>query len=242
MSTRISEYTSPGEVPLSSDENLTSTLWEHEAAHPNHAILSYRVGDRFVPVTYAEMASQVRRLAAGIMGLGLEPGSRICIFSPTRYEFTVIDYAIWAAACATVTIYETSSADQVQWIVSDSGADVVICADDTLRAVFDEATASMENRPRVFTIDSGGLDELIEKGAQISDDQVMERAASAKHDDLATLVYTSGTTGLPKGCELTVRNFVWTVRQAMHVLRDVINMDAVTLMFLPLAHLSLIHI
>lgn len=236
MSSLTSQYSAPGEVDVPATENVTSALWRHERDHPDHQILSYRQGDSFTPVTFAEMAERVRRVAAGLMALGLEPGTRICLFSPTRYEFTVLDYAIWAAGCATVTIYETSSAEQVEWIVSDSGARVVICADEKLRGVFEEAMAGTDEPPRVFTIDSGGIDELVELGKDVTDDDVMARARAVAHDDLATLVYTSGTTGRPKGCALTVRNFVWTATQAMTVLHEVINMEATTLMFLPLAH------
>jgi long-chain acyl-CoA synthetase len=236
MSSLTAEYTSPGEVEVLATENVTSALWRHERDHPDHPILSYRQGDAFLPITFAEMAGRVRRVAAGLIALGLEPGTRVCLFSPTRYEFTILDYAIWAAGCATVTIYDSSSAEQVEWIVSDSGAQVVICADEKLRGVFEEAMAATPQPPRVFTIDSGGIDELVELGKGVSDDDVLTRAQAVEHDDLATLVYTSGTTGKPKGCALTVRNFVWTATQAMTVLHEVINMEASTLMFLPLAH------
>jgi long-chain acyl-CoA synthetase len=112
----------------------------------------------------------------------------------------------------------------------------VVCADDSLQGVLHEALEGSSASPRAFVIDSGGLDEIVELGADIGDDSVMERAQGMGHDDLATLVYTSGTTGKPKGCELTVRNFVWTVRQSNEVLADLIDMQAITLMFLPLAH------
>jgi long-chain acyl-CoA synthetase len=236
MTTLAARHTTPGETQVAPTENLTSALWSHEQENPDHPILAYRDGDTFRPVTYAEMAARVRRLAAGFMSLEAEPGTRICIFSPTRYEFTLLDYAIWAAGCATVTIYDTSSVDQVRWIVSDSGARIVVCADESLRAVLDEAMDGNGDKPRTFAIDSGGLDELTQIGNAITDEEVMARARRVGQDDLATLVYTSGTTGMPKGCELTVRNFVWTVRQSNEVLADLIDMDAITLMFLPLAH------
>lgn len=231
-----SEFTTPGEVPLDPAENLTSALWRHEQERPDDPILRYREGDQFVPVTYAEMAKEVRRLAAGLIALGLEPESRVCIFSPTRYEFTLLDYAIWAAGCATVTIYETSSSEQVEWIVRDSGAKVIFCSDAELRETFEKAVVAMADKPRPFVIDEGGLAELKQLGESVDDDAVMARARAVGQDNLATLVYTSGTTGMPKGCELTVRNFAWTVAQGMADLGEVINEKAVTLMFLPLAH------
>ncbi|HEX2154634.1 MAG TPA: long-chain fatty acid--CoA ligase [Acidimicrobiia bacterium] len=236
MTTLTRQFTTPGGVDPDPSENLTTALWRHEKDNPNEPILSYRGGNGFIPVTYADMAERVRRLAAGFMALGLEPGTRICLFSPTRYEFTLLDYSIWAAGCATVTIYETSSAEQARWIITDSRAAVVVCADKALRGVLDEALDGVQDPPRIFTIDEGGLDELTRMGEAVSDEAVLDRAASVSQDDLATLVYTSGTTGMPKGCELTVRNFVWTVTQATEVLSNVIRRGASTLMFLPLAH------
>ena len=234
----MKEFTAPGEVAIDPAENLTTQLWANEQALPDHIIAAYRVGDGpFQDVTYAEFASQVRRVAAGLMSLGLDKGDRVCIFSPTRYEFTVFDYAIWTAGLATVTIYETSSAEQVEWIVGDSGARAIICASDDLKKVFLDKAGELGSCQHVYSLDSGGMEALIEAGAGISDEQVMERARSVGQDDLATLVYTSGTTGRPKGCILTVDNFVWLTRQVSSVMERVLNPGASTLMFLPLAHI-----
>lgn len=234
----MQEYTAPGEVAVDPAENLTTQLWANEQAMPNHAVAAYRVGDGpFQDVTYAELASQVRRAAAGLMSLGLDKGDRVCLFMPTRHEFTVLDYAIWAAGLATVTIYETSSADQVEWIVSDSGAKAIVCGSDDLRKVFLEKAGELGTCPHVYSLDSGGLETLVEAGSGISDEAVMRQAASVTQADLATLVYTSGTTGRPKGCVLTVDNFVWIMRQVQTITSRVMHPGASTLMFLPLAHI-----
>jgi long-chain acyl-CoA synthetase len=150
-------------------------------------------------------------------------------------EFTLFDYAIWAAGAATVTIYETSSAEQVEWIVGNSEARVIVCADDDLLKTYLERSEGVCER--AISLDGRGLDELIAAGAGIDDDAVLRRAASVSQDDVATLVYTSGTTGRPKGCELTVRNLVWEIRQLVGELGDVLHEGATTLMFLPLAHI-----
>jgi long-chain acyl-CoA synthetase len=234
----LKEFTAPGEVSVDPAENLTTQLWANEKSLPDHAIAAYRVGDGpFEDVTYSEFASQVRRVAAGLMALGLEKGDRVCLFSPTRYEFTVFDYAIWTAGLATVTIYETSSAEQVEWIVSDSGARAIICANDDLKKVYLEQAGQLGTCEFVYSLDSGGMEAIVEAGAGISDEEVMERARSVGQADLATLVYTSGTTGRPKGVILTVDNFVWITRQVQSVTDDVLNPGASTLMFLPLAHI-----
>jgi long-chain acyl-CoA synthetase len=234
----VREFVAPGEVAVDPAENLTTQLWANEQSLPDHAIAAYRVGDGpFQDVTFSEFASQVRRVAAGLMSLGLEKGDRVCVFSPTRYEFTVLDYALWTAGLAAVTIYETSSDEQVEWIVSDSGAKAIVCATDALEKVFREKAGKLGTCEHVFSLESGGLDPLVEAGASITDDQVMERARSVGQDDLATLVYTSGTTGRPKGCVLTVGNFVWLVRQVESVTEKVLHPGASTLMFLPLAHI-----
>lgn len=233
----MQEYTSPGAIPVDPELTVPDTLWAVESAHPSKPVLAHRDGDSFVEMTLAEMAGKVRRLAAGLMALGLEKGDRVCLFSPTRIEFTLLDYAIWAAGCATVTIYETSSAEQVEWIVGNSEAKAIIIADATLREVFDSVAANLASCEHVFVIDDGGLDRLTELGGTVTDEQVIARADSLRGSDLATLVYTSGTTGMPKGCHLTHHNFVWNVKQAETILGDVLTEEAVTLMFLPLAHI-----
>ena len=233
----MQQFTAPDEVSIDEDENLTTAIWAHEKDRPNHAVLAYRPeGGAFVDITAAEMAQKVRRIAAGLMGLGIEPGSRICIFSPTRVEYTLLSYGIWAAGCAVVTIYDTSSAEQVEWIVGNSEAVAIVCASDDLEKTYREQAAGIEECRHVFTLDGGGLDDIIAAGSEISDEQVMERARSIDHQALASLIYTSGTTGQPKGCELTVGNYVWTSTQTESILRDLLNPDGVTLMFLPLAH------
>jgi long-chain acyl-CoA synthetase len=234
----MQEYTTPGSVDVAPDKNLTTALWDHEQKNGSKTILSHRQGSGpFVDISYADMAEQVRRIAAGFMALGLGEGDRICLFSPTRYEFTLFDYAIWAAGCATVTIYDSSSADQVDWIVSNSEAKAIVCATDDLKKVFLDQAGERGTCEHVFSLEAGGMDELIAKGSEISNEDVLERAKSVGHDGLATLVYTSGTTGRPKGCELTVGNFAWTAAQTEVVTLDVINSGSSTLMFLPLAHI-----
>ena len=232
----MQEFTTPGAVTIPTDDNVTSVLWEWERTNPDKAVLAHRPdGGDFVDISFGELASRARRIAAGLMSLGLEKGDRVCIYSPTRYEYTMLNYGIWAAGCAVVTIYETSSADQVEWIVKDSGAKAVICADGALEKNYHELAGKLGTSEHVFTIDEGGIDDLVASGAGISDAEVMDRAESVTHDDVATLIYTSGTTGRPKGCVLSVRNFQWELQQVLGA-DDVINEDAVTLMFLPLAH------
>lgn len=233
----MQEYSSPVAVQIDPNETVADGLWEAERTHPNRAALAYRDGAGFVDVSTKELADRVRRIAAGFMAAGIEKGDRICLFSSTRREFTEVDYAIWAAGAATVTIYETSSAEQVEWIVKDSGATAMVCENDHLVEVFNERAGTLGTVQHIFSVDSGGLDDLIESGSGISDEDVMARAKSVGQADLATLVYTSGTTGLPKGCHLTHRNFVFVTRNVAEDAKDVLYPGASTLMFLPLAHI-----
>lgn len=231
------EFSLPGAVEFSTQENLTTALWQREKSHPDSPILSYRnTGESFSSVTYGHMAATVRRIAAGFIALGIPPKSRICIFSPTRFEFTLTDYAIWAAGCVSVPIYETSSPDQVEWVVQDSGAVAIVCGNKILEAVFAAKAGLLGACHSVFTMDAGGIDDLMRAGADISDELVIERATSVRPSDLATLIYTSGTTGPPKGCALRAADLVFTARSVLSVLGGVINETAVTLLFLPLAH------
>ena len=229
------EYTQGGEVEVRPDDNVVAALRARATVAPGAPALSTRQGDVFVDVSTADMAERVWDLAAGLVGLGIQPGDRVAIFSGTRIEFTLLDYAIWAAGAVGVTIYETSSAEQVQWIVGDSGAKAVFCENDELRRIFDAVAPSLGQCKDVFEIE-GGFDPLLALATDVDREAVDGRVAAIDHDDVATLVYTSGTTGRPKGCVLTHGNLIWEVRQAVSSAPEVFTDSSSTLMFLPLAH------
>ncbi|HEX9766096.1 MAG TPA: long-chain fatty acid--CoA ligase [Nitriliruptorales bacterium] len=231
------EFTSPGEVKIADESNLCTSLWENAEQHPNRPALAYRDGDRFVDVTSKQFVDEVTALAKGLIGCGIEPGSKVCVYSPTRIEWTYLDYAIWAAGCVTVPIYETSSAEQVEWIVGNSEAVAIFPANSDLESVYAEVAGGLEDCKHVFVLDEGGLDDLKVAGSDVPDADVRERSSAVDKDDLATIVYTSGTTGRPKGCELTHGNLYWDAAQVQTVISDMMTAGESTLLFLPLAHI-----
>ena len=233
----MQEYTEPGVVSVADDDNAVAALLERARGAPDHTAMAVRDGDRFVDVSTADFVARSRELAAGLVGLGIEPGDRVAVFMKTRIEFTYLDYAIWMAGATTVTIYETSSADQVEWIVGDSGSVALVCGSTELRGRFDEIAERTPDCRHVFVADDGGLDEIASAGADVTGQQVDDRIAAIAHDDPATLVYTSGTTGRPKGCVITHGNLIWEVRQVVTKTQDLFTPDNATLMFLPLAHI-----
>jgi long-chain acyl-CoA synthetase len=230
------EYSSPGGVKVPPSDNPVSALMTRADTHPHVAALAYRQGDRFVDVTTRELLDQVLSLAAGMVSLGIEAGSRVAILSSTRIEYTYLQYAAWAAGLATVTIYDSSSAEQVKWIMSDSEAKAIFCETEALHAVYEEVSADLPHCRSAFVLEHGALEELREAATPENRAEVSRRSAAITHDDLALLIYTSGTTGRPKGCMLTHYNFVWTVRQAVAAIHEVFAPGQTNLMFLPLAH------
>ncbi len=233
----MQEYTSPGEVEIDPAANVTTALFEHARTSPQRPALAHRVGDEFVDWTTQQFADEVVALAKGFAGLGIEPGAKICVMSGTRIEWTLLDYAIWAAGCATVPIYETSSAEQVEWIVSDSGASAIVCADAELKAIYDEVSDRLPGCEHAFVIEEGGLEQIKAQGADVDDGEIETRRTAVKAGDLATIVYTSGTTGRPKGCVITHGNFMWDVAQVLSVSGTYFHAGQSTLLFLPLAHI-----
>jgi long-chain acyl-CoA synthetase len=159
-------FTSPGEVALDPTDNPIAQLLIAAEDHPNRPALAYKDGNGFVDVSFKEMAETVVELAAGLVALGVEPGDRISLFSSTRMEFTLLDYAIWAAGCATTTIYETSSAEQVEWIVGDSDSVVLICETSAMRELYEQVADSLPLCKKVLVIEEGALDAPRRLGAE----------------------------------------------------------------------------
>ena len=195
-----------------------------------------RGADGWRDVTCAQFHAEVVGLARGLIAAGVQPGDRVALMSKTRYEWTLVDFAIWAAGCVTVPIYETSSAEQVEWILSDSGAVAVVVETDRHAATVAEVRDRVPGLREVWHIESGDLDRLGQSGAQVPDERVEERRRHARADDLATIIYTSGTTGRPKGCMLSHRNLYSNAANSVAAIPELFSSGATTLLFLPLAH------
>ena len=218
------------------DAHLVRPLMEWAAREPDRVLAAYRDGDRFVDVTAAQLFERCRALAKGLIASGLEPGGRVALMSHTRLEWMLVDYAILAAGGVTVPIYETSSAEQVQWVVGDSEAGMLIVETPSMCELYESVAPDLLACREVLVIDDGGLEDLVRRGEAVSDSQLDGRIASISTDDLATIIYTSGTTGRPKGCALTHGNLRVNVLQNLDALGPMLQADEVGLQFLPLAH------
>jgi long-chain acyl-CoA synthetase len=230
-------YTSPGALPVDPDENLASVLWKLRAGTPERPVVAVRRGDGFEDWSARRLVGEVERLACGLVAAGIRPGDRVALLSGTRVEFTLLDYAIWAAGAVAVPLYETSSAEQIAWILSDSGARLLFCADEVLAAVAATVADRTPACERTFVIDGAGLDELAALGDDVPADVLVGRAAITNGASVATIVYTSGTTGRPKGCVLTHGNLLWDAVQVTEAGREFFFAGQRTLLFLPLAHI-----
>ncbi|MFF3414086.1 AMP-dependent synthetase/ligase [Streptomyces sp. NPDC002698] len=220
----------------------TADLPFTNAAEAPGAVVLRRPRDGgWTPVTAAAFAREVTDTAKGLIAAGLEPGGRVAVMSRTRYEWTVLDFAVWAAGGQSVPVYATSSAEQVEWIVRDSGARFVIVETPANAETVATGVADHPEPPRVWQFDAGALAELAALGRDITDEQVAERRAALTPETVATICYTSGTTGRPKGCVLTHANLYAeaanTVELLHPVFQQVTGRTASTLLFLPLAHI-----
>jgi long-chain acyl-CoA synthetase len=232
----VQEFSSPQAIDVVEDTALTDAMVERAASNPDDVVFTRRVSGQWVNVTAKEFASEVRALAAGLIASGIKAGDRVGLMSKTRYEWTLCDYAIWTAGAVTVPIYETSSAEQVEWNLSDSGAVAVFLETAAHEATFDEVAGALTKVKRRWQIEAGGLDELAAAGTKVKDSDLDARRKTLSIDSLATIIYTSGTTGRPKGCELTHGNLLGTARSAHVVLPELFSSHGSTLLFLPLAH------
>ncbi|MEW9527900.1 long-chain fatty acid--CoA ligase [Microbispora sp. NPDC049125] len=233
------EFSVPVLVDVPPSANCTDVVFQRAVDEPDAVVIRHKDGDApgapWAPITAAGFRNLVAGVAKGLIAAGVEPGDRVALMSRTRYEWTVADYAIWAAGAVGVPIYETSSADQVKWILSDSGAKGVFVELPVHEETVREATPDLA---LLWRIEGGGLDELTRLGAEVSDETLAERRASRGGRDLATIIYTSGTTGMPKGCRLTHDNLLFTARNVSRgPLEQLFEVDGrAALLFLPLAH------
>jgi long-chain acyl-CoA synthetase len=240
----VREFTVPATTTVDAQENLTDAVWANAERFASSVSFRRRVDGGWMDVTAREFADQVTAVAKGLIAAGIAHGDRVALLSKTRYEWTLLDYAIWATGGSTVPIYETSSPEQVEWILLDSGARAIVVETPAHREMVQGLVDRLGEPPLVWQIDpatsSSGpaatIDELTALGADISDDVVRERATTVGAEDLATLIYTSGTTGAPKGCELTHRNLLAVIRSAVTEFPGVMQPGNSVLLFLPLAH------
>ena len=231
------EFSLPALYEVPSGADLTDSIHRNAERHPDVAVVSGKIDGRWQDFTATEFLAQVRAAAKGLVAAGVEAGDRVALMSRTRYEWTLLDFAVWCAGGITVPVYETSSAEQVEWILGDSGA--VACITELPRhdAVVGEIRERLPALRELWQIESGAVAELTRLGAEVPDAVIEERRATLGPDTIATIVYTSGTTGRPKGCQLTHANFLAELGNVTARLTPLFRTgESSVLLFLPEAH------
>jgi long-chain acyl-CoA synthetase len=237
----VREVAVPPLVPPVTHGSLADLPFENAAAVPGRAVLSRRAADGgWSDVTAAGFAAEVLAVAKGLIAEGLVPGDRIAVMARTSYEWTLLDFAAWAAGLVTVPVYPTSSVFQTRWILQDSGAVALVTETAGQAAAIGPELERLRDLRHVWVVEKGHVEALAQRGAPVPDQEVDVRRGVLGPDTLATLVYTSGTTGRPKGCALTHGNFLAEVDNAIELLYPVFKArtdeEPSTLLFLPLSH------
>src|SRR6201997_4482187 len=235
----VRELNAPATFAVGEHDSIVHSVFAHERNDPDYPIFQRLVDGKWADVTCAQAAEQIRSTALGLIAEGVQPGDRVSIFSATRYEWAILDFAILAVGAVTVPIYETSSAEQVRWVLTDSGAVVAFAETDAHATMVIELTGDLPELRRVLQIDGSGgkaLEQLEQDGASVDPAELTARVEALRSEDPATLIYTSGTTGRPKGCQLTHSNLVYETRGAKAVLPTLLRKGERLLVFLPLAH------
>jgi long-chain acyl-CoA synthetase len=241
-SLHVREFTVEPLYKVPERANLTDLVHAPATEVPNQVGLAKKTAGQWQDVTYAAFLTEVQSAAKGLVALGVSPGDRVAIMSRTSYEWSLLDFAIWEAGAVPVPIYETSSAEQVEWILQDSGAVAVFTELAANTATIESVRDKADTLKDVWQLEAGAdgrgaLALLTEAGAGIGEDALAERRATLLPESVATIIYTSGTTGRPKGCALTHENLLFEAGNATAILTRVFNAEeASTLLFLPLAH------
>ncbi|MFJ6455117.1 AMP-dependent synthetase/ligase [Paenarthrobacter sp. NPDC091669] len=227
------------------DTNVTDLLLERCAKDPFGILYAHKTANGWLNVSAARFLADVTALAKGLIAGGLNPGDPVAVLSRSSFEWTLVDFAIWMAGGVTVPIYETSSPSQIEWILADSGARRIFVEDtakaDLVHALVNRSTALGDDPVVIMRMEHDGdapnLTSVSAVGVGIMDAELERQRSAANLSDIASIVYTSGTTGKPKGCEITHGNFVLVARNVIPFLPELLmQQGARTLMFLPLAH------
>ncbi|MGF1597116.1 MAG: AMP-dependent synthetase/ligase [Acidimicrobiales bacterium] len=226
----------PALPTLDADAHVLAPLLSFAAEAPDRPVFAVRDGAGYRDISSAEFSGSVHRVAAGLLAAGVEPGDRVALMASTRLEWLLFDFAILAAGGVTVPIYDTSSAEQIQWIVSDSGAVLLVVENQTMREAAESIRGDIPGCREILVIDDDAVADLERRGAGIDDEAVGRIIAGLGADDLATVIYTSGTTGRPKGCVLSHRNLRTNVTQSGLAVGPALQPEESGMLFLPLAH------
>ncbi|CAB4793556.1 unannotated protein [freshwater metagenome] len=231
----MNEVTNPAIIPAATAGNLTNLIAERAWFEPDRITMSRPLGDGWQPLTARQVEEEIRATAKGLVAAGIQIGDRVAIMARTRYEWTILDFAIWYAGGCVVPIYETSSAEQVDWILNDSGSVGLIVETPAHRELVTPVLPSHTKHVWVMTEDVLAI--LKGAGSNISDDEIERRRNALVPASLATLIYTSGTTGRPKGVQLTHANFLSECGNVVEGASDLfLKPGGSTLLFLPVAH------
>lgn len=232
------QFEVPAIVPADPQANVTDLLVERVKKTPGLALFAVPEGDGWRDITASEFQKQVVALAKGFVAGGIQPGDKVGFVARTTYQWTLVDFALFYAGAVMVPVYETSSASQIAWILTDSGAVAIITESPEHTARFAEVKGELPLVRSAWEMQAGDLDTLIAEGASVADDEIERRRNIANGADIATLIYTSGSTGRPKGCVLTHSNFVELTRNSAKALHEVVEVPgASTLLFITTAHI-----
>jgi long-chain acyl-CoA synthetase len=231
----MNEITIPPLVPAATAGNLTKLISERAWFEPERITMSRPLGEGWQPVTAKEVEEEIRATAKGLVAAGVQVGDRVAIMARTRYEWTILDFATWFAGGVVVPVYDTSSAEQVDWILNDSHSVAIIVETPALRDLVQTVLPS--HTRNVWTMTDDVLAVLREAGKNIGDDEIDRRREQLTPSTLATLIYTSGTTGKPKGVQLTHGNFLAECGNVVQGASELfLKAGGSTLLFLPIAH------
>jgi long-chain acyl-CoA synthetase len=231
----MNEISIPPLVPAATAGNLTNLIAERAWFEPERIIMSRPLGEGWQPVTAREVEEEVRATAKGLIASGVQIGDRVAIMARTRYEWTILDFATWFAGAVVVPIYDTSSAEQIDWILNDSHSVAIIVETPALAELV--KTVQPAHTRHMWTMTEDVLTVLREAGKHIGDDEIDRRRNAVTPASLATLIYTSGTTGKPKGVQLTHSNFLSECGNVVQGASELfLKPGGSTLLFLPVAH------